>query len=308
MSDTDTYAAHLEAEKLAALAEFAAGAGHEINNPLAVISGRAQLLLTAETDPDRRRDLAIIRQQAIRIHEMISDSMHFARPAEPRFERVAINALLTEVMKRAESRALRTGVRIGWQPTEDELITSGDATQLAVALSAILDNAFDAFESMPIVENDASRQSDAPDSDIDGARPSGQIRIAIGILSKLRQPTFLSIAVTDNGPGFGGDVRRHLFDPYFSGQTAGRGLGMGLAKCWRIVNLHGGKMVVDSQPGHGATFTVILPVAGSGKDAATSTESTSATRFANARRARTAKSRRPRAGKSSTARGGRKKT
>ncbi len=75
--------AALEAEKLEALAEFAAGAGHEINNPLTVISGRAQLLLRDEKDPERRRTLALIRAQAVRVNEMIADMRLFARPPEP---------------------------------------------------------------------------------------------------------------------------------------------------------------------------------------------------------------------------------
>src|SRR3990172_2542087 len=84
MSDADARAAEfeqrLEREKLAALVEFAYGAAHEINNPLAHIAARAQTLLEDEPDPERRRKLAAIRRQAIRAHEMIADLMLFARP------------------------------------------------------------------------------------------------------------------------------------------------------------------------------------------------------------------------------------
>jgi signal transduction histidine kinase len=73
----------VEDAKLAALAEMAAGAGHEINNPLAVISGRAQLLLAEENDPRRRKYLDTIMNQAQRIHRMIVDLMFFARPPAP---------------------------------------------------------------------------------------------------------------------------------------------------------------------------------------------------------------------------------
>src|SRR5688572_22062713 len=78
----------LEREKLEALAEFAAGAGHEMNNPLAVICGRAQLLLDGERDPRRRRELAIIHTQAMRVYEMIADLMLFARPPQPQLSQV----------------------------------------------------------------------------------------------------------------------------------------------------------------------------------------------------------------------------
>src|SRR6478752_5710914 len=84
----------LEAEKLESLAEFAAGAGHEINNPLAVISGRAQLILRQEKNPERRRELAVINSQALRIHEMIADLMLFARPPRPRPVRCNLVSIL----------------------------------------------------------------------------------------------------------------------------------------------------------------------------------------------------------------------
>jgi signal transduction histidine kinase len=78
----------LEAEKLEAMAELAAGAGHEINNPLAVISGRAQLFLRQEDDPERRRAFASMNTQVGRVFEMISDLMLYARPPEPQTEEI----------------------------------------------------------------------------------------------------------------------------------------------------------------------------------------------------------------------------
>ena len=87
----------VEAEKLAALAEFAAGAGHEINNPLTVISGRAESLLRDETDPERRRALALICAQAMRVHEMIADMMLFARPPRPELQQVELIGVIDAV-------------------------------------------------------------------------------------------------------------------------------------------------------------------------------------------------------------------
>jgi signal transduction histidine kinase len=67
------------------------------------------------------------------------------------------------------------------------------------------------------------------------------------------------IRVVDDGPGIGPQERKRIFDPFFSARQAGRGLGMGLAKCWRIVTNHGGQVEVESQPGCGTTFTIRLP-------------------------------------------------
>ena len=95
--------------KLAALAEFAAGAGHEINNPLTVISGRAQLLLRGETDPQRRRDLAVIHVQAMRITEMIADLRLFATPPELQRQQVDVAAFGPRGGAVAAARGRRTG-------------------------------------------------------------------------------------------------------------------------------------------------------------------------------------------------------
>ena len=91
------FAGAVEQEKLAALKEFAYGAGHEINNPLANISARAQTLLKDEHDPERRQKLAAINTQAFRAHEMIADLMLFAQPPEWKATHVAIGPLVAEL-------------------------------------------------------------------------------------------------------------------------------------------------------------------------------------------------------------------
>ena len=69
----------------------------------------------------------------------------------------------------------------------------------------------------------------------------------------------LEVDIAGDVPGIKPEERRHLFDPFYSARQAGRGLGLGLSKAWRIITNHGGRIEVDSQPGHGATFTVKLP-------------------------------------------------
>ena len=69
----------------------------------------------------------------------------------------------------------------------------------------------------------------------------------------------VEIRVPDDGPGIPPEQRRHIFDPFYSARQAGRGLGMGLSKCWRIVTNHGGRIEVEDQPGGGACFLITLP-------------------------------------------------
>ena len=201
----------LENEKLAALAEFAAGAGHEINNPLAVIGGRAQLLLKQETDPERRRELALIIAQVKRAYEMIADMRLFARPPKPELERFDLVALV---------RAGEAG------PLEIE----ADPVQLNVALRALCTNALEAIGYDGHVRIDVSRAADS-----------------------------VAIRVADDGPGIPAEHRRHVFDPFYSARQAGRGLGLGLSKCWRIVTNHGGRIDVESPPERGTALTITLP-------------------------------------------------
>jgi len=69
------------------------------------------------------------------------------------------------------------------------------------------------------------------------------------------------IVVFDNGPGIAPHQLEHIFDPFYSGREAGRGLGFGLSKSWRIIKNHGGKIEVESEPGRGSSFKILLPAA-----------------------------------------------
>ena len=84
-------------------------------------------------------------------------------------------------------------------------------------------------------------------------------RVVISTVESSPLDDTVQIAVSDHGPGISAETRRHLFDPFFSGREAGRGLGFGLSKCWRIVTLHGGRIDVESEPGCGARFTISIP-------------------------------------------------
>lgn len=225
-----SFASTLEVEKLASLAELAAGAGHEINNPLGVITGRAELLLRGEAHPERRHDLAVIHTQALRVRTLISDLMLFARPPQLRRALTDLGALVDGVAQELQPRAQSRGVEWSIEHTSAPLVAEIDAVQIEVALRALLDNALEATPA------------------------GGRIAVTLGARGAWAQLT-----VADSGPGIPDEVRCHVFDPFYSGRQAGRGLGFGLAKCWRIVTLHGGTIEAASAAGEGATFLVELP-------------------------------------------------
>jgi len=257
----------LEKEKLEALAEFAAGAAHEINNPLTVISGRAQLLARDERDPERRRALALIVAQASRIHEMIADLMLFARPPQPELKSIDLTALVAEVTAEFAPRCAQQGTELCRTGLHEPLYVAADAVQLRAALQAVCRNSLEALQSGGHIEIDLDKVT-LPFSSADRSKSLCGWSADIG--NQGRTPPvnnsdtwsagFARILVRDDGPGISPEERRHIFDPFYSARQAGRGLGMGLAKAWRILANHGGWIEVESRPGKGAAFALLLPL------------------------------------------------
>lgn len=226
----------LERAKLAAIYHLAYGLSHEFNNPLANISSRAQTLLIDEKDPERRRKLATINAQAFRAHEMIADLMLFAKP--PRLEKreVDLPELLSGIVAEMLALASEQDSKLAYEATTAATHKiSADPTHLTEAIKAVIKNGLEALGQ------------------------GGSIAITLENLSP-NDDNSVAIVIHDSGPGITDAARRHLFDPYFSGREAGRGLGLGLSKCWRIIDEHGGRIDVASDANAGATFRLILPI------------------------------------------------
>lgn len=228
--------------KLEAMAEFAAGAGHEINNPAATIVGRAGQLLRGETDPDRRRHLATIGAQAYRIRDMIGDAMLFARPPRPVLEQVDVGAILTEAIASLEGKLTAKSLTVLREEGSTPLAVTADRTQLVIVCCELLRNSIEASGNGSEIEVAVDRV------EVDGLER-------------------VEIRVTDSGKGMSDIEREHLFDPFFSGRQAGRGLGFGLPKAWRIVQQHGGTLSLETSDASGTTFVVRLPVGAAPPDA-----------------------------------------
>ena len=239
----------LEAAKAAALAEFAAGAGHEINNPLATIAGRVQILLQNETHADRRQNLVTIGAQAARVRDMIADLMLVARPPAPAPRRLLINEVAASVVERFEAAAQSRSCSLSLDAAAPVFATA-DVTQVQVVLSELIRNGLDAIDRLH-----------AQSSDMRGTQTQGRPPAIILGLARATSngQTGAMISVTDNGVGLSGRDRAHLFDPFYSGRDAGRGLGFGLTKCRRIVSQHGGWIDFESVPPVATTFRVFWP-------------------------------------------------
>lgn len=253
----------VESAKLRALYNFAYGLSHEINNPLANIATRAQTLLVDEKDPDRRRKLATIVQQAFRAHEMIADLMLFAHPPRMQPRETDLVQLIETVLGELRDQAKEQNSRLMRIGENEPLVANVDPTAMAVAIKALVQNGLEAVQRDGVVTVgvegfDVQNSKFKVDGPHELATPHSALRIPQSPVDALQSSAFI-LTVTDTGPGIPLDVRPNIFDPFFSGREAGRGLGLGLSKAWRIVDLHGGRIEVESETGSGATFRVILP-------------------------------------------------
>ncbi|MCK6486100.1 MAG: HDOD domain-containing protein [Phycisphaerae bacterium] len=215
-------------------AEMAAGAAHELNTPLAIISGRAQLLRERTTDATIRQSLEEIVAASQRAGEIISDLMEFAEPGEVRPESIATAAFLPPLIE--EWRGIEPqAVRIELDQAVSLADAVCDASHLRGALHALLRNAIEAL-------------------------PEAGGRVLVKAWTDLTDDSVV-IEVSDNGRGMTPEVRARAFDPFFSHRPAGRGRGMGLPRALRWIRANGGTLSLDSTPGGGTTARIRLPAA-----------------------------------------------
>ena len=222
--------ARLEAAKLEALAEFAAGAGHELNNPLAVIVGRAQLLLGQAEAPETARSLKIILAQAQRAHQILRDLMFVARPAEPRPRLCQPDEILDSCLDEFQDESEARGVHLVGEFEDREATSWIDPEALRHIAEALIRNALQASSSGQTIRLRASRRG--------------------------RE---FRLEVVDGGKGLTNPEGARLFDPFFCGRQAGRGLGLGLPRAARLVAQAGGSIDWSSAVGGGSVFQVRLP-------------------------------------------------
>jgi putative nucleotidyltransferase with HDIG domain len=223
-------------KSLAAIAEMAAGAAHELNNPLAVISGRVQLLYDGEDDKNKKQMLKQIQERAEEISLIVSDLMGFARPKEPAPKAVSVRALVDAAVRQTAKTHKLKKLKAELISIDELGEVCVDNKQVAAAIANIISNALESYEPQ-----------------------SGPIRIDGGC----EQPEgFAAFSIIDSGRGMDAETLAKAAQPFFSARPAGRKRGMGLAHAQRLLQLNNGSLHLASEAGAGTIVTIRLPVEG----------------------------------------------
>ncbi|MCK4752241.1 MAG: HDOD domain-containing protein [Planctomycetes bacterium] len=220
-----------EDNTLAALAEMAGGAAHELNNPLSVISGRAQLLAKGEKDAEKKQVLNQIQENANELAWIIDSLMTFADPPPPRTEQVDIKQILDEAAQLTAQRM--TVQQLDVEITGENKNVSVDSVQIVSSIANIFTNAAESYS--------------------DGFGP---IKVNIDID---KSDDFVEVRISDSGSGMNAETLLKATQPFFSVKPAGRKRGMGLAHAQRFIQLNGGSLKITSQQGSGTEVVICLP-------------------------------------------------
>nr|WP_320012297.1 ATP-binding protein [uncultured Desulfobulbus sp.] len=232
----------LEAEsanKLAAIGRLAAGVAHEINNPLSIINQKTGLVMdyfemTEDFKYKQAMEQALngVQQSVNRCRTITHRLLGFARHTDVMIEELDMNQLLQEVVAFLAKEATYNQIAINFDLDEGLQHIQSDRGQLQQVFLNIINNAIDAIGSQGNITLKTRRDA------------------AIGI----------RIMVTDDGPGMAPEVVQRIFDPFFTTKETGKGTGLGLSITYGILKKLGGDIQVSSEPGQGATFTIVLPL------------------------------------------------
>lgn len=226
----------LQADKLASIGQLAAGVAHEINNPLGIILGYTQLLIREEPEgTERHEDLKTIEKHARSCKTIVEDLLSFARRSHTRKEPASLHDIIEEVVGvvRHNLELRRIQVESRFDPEVPPLVLDKDKMR-QVFMNLIM-NAQQAI----------------------GKEGRISIRTFLGDGRKR-----VHVSVADTGTGIDPKHLPCIFDPFFTTKSTGEGTGLGLSVSYGIVKDHGGEILVESEPGKGSVFTVLLPLVG----------------------------------------------
>jgi signal transduction histidine kinase len=230
-------------ERLTTAGRLAAGVAHELNNPLATIAGCAEALKERAQDLELKevpgfKDfpgyLSLIEEEAYRCKEITGSLLQFVREPGSRRAPIDVNGLVEKALELLSHQSRFAESRFGADLDAELPSVIANEGQLRQVFLGLSSNALEAMEG----------------------------RGTLTVRTRRRNGAEVEIVFEDEGPGIPEDILPRVFDPFFTTKPPGQGTGLGLAIAQGIVADHGGRIEVASSPGGGATFRVILPVAG----------------------------------------------
>ena len=226
----------LQSEKVATMGSLLAGVAHELNNPLAVLTGHAQLLRDGARDEALVRRADKIAQAADRCVRIVRNFLSLARQRTPERSSVSVNRVAAEAIELLGYELKTNDVEVVPDLEPDLPDVWADPHQIHQVLVNLVANAYQALRRHP--------------------QPR---RITIRTRHDAA-PGRLLVEVVDTGPGIPAEIRAKIFEPFFTTKPSGEGTGLGLSLCRGIIEEHGGAIDVDADSGSGTRFTITLPI------------------------------------------------
>ncbi|HSA99552.1 MAG TPA: GAF domain-containing protein [Anaerolineales bacterium] len=225
----------VQAAKLAAVGEMAAGIAHELNNPLTSVTGFAELALDAiPKDSQTRKDLEIVMREAVRARDVVRRLLDFARQSESTRARASLNDVIEDVVALSRHLIHTSGVELTLELEKDLPWVLADSNQMKQVLLNLVHNALQAM-------------------------PTGGELIICTRSSSRAGRDWIMVSVRDTGVGIPHQELSRIFEPFYTTKGDQGGTGLGLSVTYGIVTDHGGQIEVESQPGVGSKFSVWLP-------------------------------------------------
>lgn len=231
----------IKTAKLASLGELSAGIAHELNNPLMFVVGynnRIKSALAKDDLPAREKILRYTEQideGADRMKTIIQSFLDFARQTETKREQMDVNSVIEKSINLVKEQLRLRSIRIKTELSNHPLLVMGEKVPLEQVMINFLTNARDAF------------------SDI------GDDIMKTVVVRTKEDDNRVMIEIEDNGVGIPSEIQDRMFDPFFTTKEPGKGTGLGMSITHKIIEDHGGKILLKSAPGEGARFTVVLP-------------------------------------------------
>ncbi len=229
----------LQAGKLAAIGQLAAGVAHEINNPLTAVNANAEMLkMFMSPDDENYESVELIALAGERAAKVVRGLLDFARQEQYAFTPDDVNRSIQQSLDLVQYQLQQTNIAVISNMSDDLPLVTASWEHLKSVWLNLLVNARDTLQ------------------DISGER---QIEISTRLSEDGQQ---VIVLIRDNGQGMSEAELAHIFEPFYTTKDPGKGTGLGLATCHRIIEQHGGEINVVSAPGEGTTFVARLPVDG----------------------------------------------